>query len=80
MTIRYLSKPDSRGFLERTTGVVTDVVDDLLVVQRTSIFAYHPSNPEGGRFLPIPVPWVFHGKKYDPAVDVIGKNEQMEIL
>lgn len=79
MTVQYFSKPDSRGFLERTVGIVTETVDDLLVIQRISIFAYHPSNPDGGRFLPIPTPWVFQGRKYNPAIDVIGKHEAKEV-
>ena len=74
-TVEYDSTPDAKGFRTRTVAVVEQIVGfpdsgDLLVVRVKSIFAFHPINVEGGRFLPIPTPWIFQGKKYDPAIQV----------
>ena len=67
----YRSGGDEQGFVIRRRGVVTEICDDLLVVKLTSVFAYHPDNIDGGRFLPIGTPWKFQGKDYDPAIDVV---------
>ena len=73
--VAYTSDPDAQGFRVHTTAKVIEIVDDLLVVYIESQFAYHPVNPQGGRYLPIPKPWMFQGKSYDPAIRVVEKNE-----
>lgn len=55
---------DSRGFRRRLVGKVTwrgnaGDLDDLVVVQPVTLFAYHPSAPESGRDLPVGRPEAF---------------------
>lgn len=58
MTTRFAweSRPDSRGFRIRFTGIVLKVSEPYLIMLRQTAYAYHPCNPEEGRDLPLMPP------------------------
>jgi hypothetical protein len=80
LVITYQTKPDAKGFLTEETGVVEDLTKPYLIVRQTKIFAFHPDFRAGGRFLPIPRPWTFQGKEYNPAVIAVDANEVNFVL